>query len=138
MKRAPTLFDPPPAKRPVPFSFVLDALDAIEVTTRPMFGCTALYHGEKYLMILRDKGDADSGVWLGTTRAHHASLRAELPSLRDIAIFGPKGSKWQNLPADGERFEEEVLAACELVLQGDPRIGVIPTKRAKPSKKSAR
>lgn len=70
-------------------------------------------------------------MWVGTQREHHASLRAELPSLRDIAIFGEGPTKWQNLPADAEGFEDEVLAVCAMVLRGDPRIGVIPKARKK-------
>lgn len=129
MKRDPSLFEPRDARKRVPFAFVLDALGELEITTRPMFGCTALYHGERYLMVLRDKGDADSGVWLGTTHEHHASLHADLPSLRSIGLFGTAESKWRNIPVDGDRFEDEVLSACEMVLRGDPRIGVIPPKK---------
>lgn len=129
MKRDPSLFEPRDARRRVPFAFVLEALADLDITTRPMFGCTALYDGERCLMVLRDKGDGDSGVWLGTTHEHHASLRAELPSLRSIDLFGTAESKWRNIPVDSDSFEDEALAACELVLRRDPRIGVIAAKR---------
>lgn len=137
MKGEPGLFDTRKTRRPVPFEFVLDALAEMDISTRSMFGCTAIYHGEKYLMALRDKGDSDSGVWLGTTPEHHASLRAELPSLRSIALFGTAESSWQNLPADSDSFEEEVLAACAMVLRGDPRIGKIPEKKRVKAKAKA-
>jgi hypothetical protein len=115
------------AAKKVPFAFVLDELDALAPSTRPMFGCTAVYVGPRIVLILRDgRGEADDGVWIATTAEHHASLRAELPSMRSIAVFGPGVSGWQVLPASGDDFEAEVLRACELVRRGDPRVGKIP------------
>lgn len=122
----------PRAKKAPPFPFVLDALASLAPTCRPMFGCTAVYVGPRIVLILRQRGDADDGVWVATTHAHHASLRAELPSLRSIAVFGAVESAWQNLPADGARFEDEVMRACALVCAGDGRVGRLPAgkKRA--------
>ena len=127
-----TLF---PAKRrkPIPHAFVLDALAALSPVTRPMFGCLAIYVGEKIVLILRDKRDqtADNGVWLATTTEHHQSLRREFPSMRSIQVLGKKVTGWQVLPADAEDFEQAALHACDLVLAGDPRIGKVPgTRRA--------
>ena len=51
--------------------------------------------------------------------------------MRTIALFGGAESEWQNLPADGESFEEEVMKACAFILRGDPRIGKIPKRRVK-------
>jgi hypothetical protein len=122
------------APKKVPFAFVLDELEALSPTTRPMFGCTAVYVGPRIVLILRDKqGSADDGVWIATTAEHHASLRAELPSIRSITVFGPGESGWQVIPAGAESFEEEALRACELVRRGDPRVGKLP----KPKRKSA-
>jgi hypothetical protein len=115
----------------VAFEFVLDALAPLSPTTRPMFGCTAVYVGERIVMILRKKeGDAhDSGVWLATVESNHASLREELPSMRSIAVFGTGVTGWQNLPEADEDFEEAVLRACALVRAGDPRIGKVPARK---------
>ena len=128
-------------KRQQPFAFVLDELDALEPSTRPMFGCTAIYLGERIIAVLRERPTAtdDNGVWLATTREHHESLRAELPSLRSIGVLAGGGvTGWQNLPADGADFEDEVLRACALVRAGDPRIGKIPKRRTPSPKKPAR
>lgn len=83
---------PPPAKalfavkraKSVPFPFVLDALEPLGPTTRPMFGCLAVYVEDRIVLALRDKPEPahDNGVWLATFAEHHASLRGELPSLR--------------------------------------------------------
>lgn len=118
---------------PIPFSMVLDELAPLAPWTRPMFGCTAVYVGDKIVFILRERpsSPADNGVWLATTKEFHASLRAILPSLRSIEVLGAAVTGWQVLPAASEGFEEAVLLACGLVLAGDPRIGKIPKAKAK-------
>lgn len=129
-------------KKKIPFDFVLTELESLEPTTNPMFGCTAVYVEEKIVLVLRDRPShpEDNGVWLATTREHHASLRKELPSLRSIGVLaGGAETGWQILPAEEESFEEEVLHACALVLRSDPRIGKIPKakKPRSPMKKKA-
>jgi hypothetical protein len=71
-----------------PHEFVLDAISALAPETRSMFGCLAVYVGEKIVLILRDKRDqtADNGVWLATTEQHHSSLRREFPNMRSIQV----------------------------------------------------
>lgn len=114
-----------------PHEFVLDALAPMSPTTRPMFGCLAVYIEEKIVMILRSRGDspADNGAWLATTAEHHASLRRELPRMRSIRLFGREATHWQVLPADAPDFEEMALRACALIRARDPRIGKIPKRR---------
>ena len=118
-------------KKKVPFEFVLDELANLEPWTRPMFGCTAVYVGERIVFILRDKNkkDADDGVWVATTKQHHSSLRRELPNLRSIRVLGAGVTGWQILPVDAADFEESVRMACALVRAGDARIGKVPQPR---------
>ncbi len=120
-------------RRRVPHEFVLDALASLSLRTNPMFGCLAVYAGDKIMVILRDKREktADNGVWLATTEEHHESLRREFPHMRSIGVLGNKVTGWQLLPADAPDFEEAALRACELILAGDPRIGKIPGARRK-------
>ena len=124
----------PRPRKPVPHEFVLDALTAVSPRTNPMFGCLAVYVGNKIVLILRDKSPgktgmaADNGVWLATTEAHHKSLRQVFPSMRSIKAFG-ENTGWQVLPADSPDFEEAALRACELIVAGDPRIGKVPKSR---------
>ena len=129
-------------RKAVPHEFVLDAIAAIAPATRSMFGCLAVYVGEKIVLILRDRrdGTADNGVWLATIQEHHESLRRQFPNMRSIQLFGKKVTDWQVLPADAPDFEEAALVACELIVAGDPRIGKVParSKRAKTPKKTAR
>ena len=69
-------------RKAVPYAFVLDALADLPTETRTMFGCLAVYLGDKIVLILRDRRDppADNGVWLATTEEHHQSLAREFPS----------------------------------------------------------
>ena len=127
-------YDRPFAVKPrkaVPHAFVLEAVSALSPRTRPMFGCLAIYVGDKIVLILRDKpGESgDNGVWLATTVEHHESLRREFPSMRSIRVLGKKVTGWQVLPADAPDFEEAALRACELVIARDPRIGKVPGVR---------
>lgn len=118
-------------RKNVPHEFVLEAIASLSPMTRPMFGCLAIYVGEKIVLILRDKPkfEADNGVWLATTQEHHASLQREFPNMRSIGVLGAKVTGWQILPSDAPDFEESALRACELVLAGDERIGKIPGTR---------
>ncbi len=121
----------PRQRKPVPHEFVLDALLPVSPTTRPMFGCIAVYVGEKIVLCLRDKptSPADNGVWLATTQDHHASLRLEFRNMRSIQLLGKSVTGWQLLPSDAVDFESSVLRACELIVARDPRIGKIPKGR---------
>jgi hypothetical protein len=96
-----------------------------------MFGCLAVYVGEKIVLMLRNKTTEiqDNGVWIATTEEHHASLRREFPRMRSIQLFGGKISGWQVLPVDEPDFETAALRASELVLKQDPRIGKVPKAR---------
>lgn len=124
-------------KKPIPFDFVLEMLQALHPVTRPMFGAYAVYVLGKIVLILREKDTyrADNGVWLCTTREHHESLSKEFQSIRSIGLFessGPTG--WQNLPSESEFFESDVEKACGLILSGDPRIGKYPKIKSRREK----
>jgi hypothetical protein len=127
-------------RKPVPHEFVLDAIAELSPMTRPMFGCTAIYIGEKIVLILREKPTygGDNGVWLATTEEHHESLRRDFPSMRSIQLLGKKITGWQVLPSQSPDFEQAAMRACELVLAGDPRIGKVPKSRQARKSKPAR
>ena len=98
-----------------------------------MFGCHALYVGEKIILILRERKDhtEDNGVWIATSSEHHASLKKEFPSLRSIQVLGEKETEWQNISAGADDFESSVIRICELIKKGDKRIGKIPKRKKK-------
>jgi hypothetical protein len=132
---APSEALPSVKRKPIPHEFVLEALAPLSPHTRIMFGCLAIYVGEKIVLCLRDKPTAtdDNGVWLATTAAHHESLRRELPSLRSIGVLGKDVTNWQILPAESPHFEQEAMHACDLILARDPRIGKVPKPRSSKS-----
>ncbi len=80
-------------KKKLPFQFVLDELEPLAPLVKPMFGCHAVYVGEKLVLFLCERESlldpqkvADQqGVWLATTREAYASLAAEFPSARKAA-----------------------------------------------------
>lgn len=115
----------------VAFDFVLDHLEPLSPRVRPMFGCHAIYLGEKMVLITRKRENDghDNGVWIATAIEHHASLKEVFPSMRPIRLFGTKPSAWQNIPEEADDFEESVLTACDLILKNDPRIGKIPVRK---------
>jgi hypothetical protein len=133
-------------RKPIPFEFVLDVLVSLSPSTRPMFGCLAVYVKEKIVLILRDKPNTpdkkpsgknaqrDNGVWLCTTVEHHQSLRRDFPDMRSIHVLGKGVTGWQVLPSSAPGFEEAALRACDLIIAGDPRIGKITGAR-KPKRK---
>jgi hypothetical protein len=122
---------PVKTRKPAPYAFVLDALSELPIETRSMFGCLAVYLGDKILLMLREKQKQmeDNGVWLATTKDHHQALLREFPHMRSIQLLGKEVTGWQILPADAPDFESAALRACELILARDPRIGKVPKGR---------
>src|ERR1043166_5697556 len=105
-------------RKPVPHEFVLDALASLSPETRPMFGCLAIYVGNKIVGVLRDKRDEtadDDGMWLATTVDHQKSLKQDFPSMRSIRVLGKKVTGWKVLPADAADFEVSALRPGEFV-----------------------
>jgi hypothetical protein len=127
-------------RKAIPHAFVLEALSTLSPWTRPMFGCLAVYVGEKIVLILRDKPgkSTDNGVWLATTREHHQSLQQEFPNMRSIQALGKTVTGWQILPAESPDFEEAAQRACELILARDPRIGKVPGAKSRRATKGRR
>jgi hypothetical protein len=124
--------------RRIPFDFVLERLEKLDYTVKPMFGCYAIYISNKMVLMLRKK-DAetiDNGVWVATKKEHHESLIKLFPSMRSVDLLGGPGAAWRIIPEDADDFEESVMGVCNLILKNDERIGKIPKgKKARKSKK---
>jgi hypothetical protein len=125
----------PAIKKKLPFQFVLDELEPLTPLIKPMFGCYAVYVGEKLVLFLCDseKWDAQRGLWLPTTPELYASLAADFSTARVLALDPAQAklnkSPWLLLPAGVPEFEGQALRACELILQRDPRIGRVPKQK---------
>jgi len=139
MKRARTdILAPAKRQHGLAYPFVLDALDEHDPTTRPMFGSTAVYLGERVLFILRKKGDSDDGVWVAFDEDREADALAALPNLAKITRL-PNVRCWRKLAENSANFEDDVLEACRLGGLPDGPLGKIPirqkAKRLQESKK---
>ena len=117
----------------VPFQFAIDYLYALNPIVKPMFGCHAVYIGNKIVLILRNKKDEklDNGVWIATTLEHHQSLKKDFPGMRSISVLGSSVTGWQLLPLEADDFESSVIKACDFILKNDVRIGKIPLPKKK-------
>ena len=121
-------------KKKIPFDFVLDELAALQPRVRAMFGCYAIYIGEKIVLLLRNRDDDHpeiNGIWIATSHEHHASLKKDFPSMKSIRIFAHKNSEssWQMISVDEDDFESSAMKLCGMILRRDEKIGTIPKKK---------
>ena len=119
-------------RKPVPFEFVLEAIEPCAPYVRPMFGWYSVYVGELLVLCLWDRADrpAKQGVWVATVPEHRESLASEFPSHRVArTVDGRPVPRWVLLPSDHPGFEADALRAAELVVAKDPRVGHVPLSR---------
>ena len=124
---------------PLPFPFVVDELLPLRPTIRRAFGFTYLYLGDLLLCALRDsvKKPASNGMWLFTTREHVDQLGNEFPGLSRRYLWRSKDNAWVILPSKLEEFENYAFQACEMIINGDRRIGRLSRGRVtRPTKGS--
>lgn len=114
-----------PHKNNFPFPFVLDELMPIRPTIKRAFGFVYLYLDEVLLCGLRDsaKRPGSNGIWLFTTTEHLESLSREFPNLPRRCLWRSGKNAWIVLASRLEYFEEYAFKTCELILNGDRRIG---------------
>lgn len=132
------------AKAPVAHSFILETLQdsriANQIRVNPMFGCHAIYVGEKIVLMTRQReaSPRDNGMWVIVNPDHNAQVRAEFPALRPIELFesGKEGTpSWLCLPEDSENFESDALAIVEHVIRRDERFGKVPISAKRKAKR---
>lgn len=117
-------------KRRSPFQFVLDELQPVRPEIKQMFGFTYVYLDTKLLLSLRNsvKQPGFNGVWLYTEAEHIESLRREFPLLPRRCFWRSGKNGWVILASKGEGFEEYAFRACEMILNGDHRVGRVSRK----------
>ncbi len=110
-----------------PFPFILEELAPIRPKVKRMFGFTYVYLDDKLLCALRNslKQPGSNGVWLFTTIEDLESLGREFPDLSRRYHWRSRSGNnaWIILAVRLENFEEYAFKACELMLNGDRRIG---------------
>ena len=109
----------------IPFSFVLEELEPIRPRVTRAFGFTYVYLDERLLCGLRQatKLPSCNGLWLFTTTEHIDSLGHEFPELPRRYLWRSGKKAWVILASRFEFFEEYAFKACELMLNGDRRVG---------------
>jgi hypothetical protein len=114
-------------KASIPFPFVMEELMSIRPTIKNVFGFTYFYLDDKLLCALRDstKQSGSNGMWLFTTTEDVESLAREFPQLSRRYLWRSGKNAWVILPSRLAEFEEYAFKACELILNGDRRIGRI-------------
>ncbi|HEX6728663.1 MAG TPA: hypothetical protein VF074_01575 [Pyrinomonadaceae bacterium] len=114
-----------PNKTRFPFPFVLDELMPLRPIVKRAFGFTYIYLDEVLLCGLRDsvQKPATNGIWLFTTSEHVESLLQEFPGLPRRCLWRSGKNAWIILASRLEYFEEYAFKTCELILNGDRRIG---------------
>lgn len=106
-----------------------------------MFGCHAIYVDHKIMFVTRRKPvhNNSNGIWIATSHEHHESLKKDFPSLESVHVLndGKGETSWRLLHEDAEDFETSAIRLCELIKEGDERIGKIPKPKKKRSGKTA-
>ena len=112
-------------QKQMPFPFVLEELAPLRPTIKRMFGFTHVYLDDRLLCSLRDsvKQTGTNGMWLYTTSEHAENLAHEFPNLSRRQLWRSGKNAWIVLASRLEDFEEYAFRACELILNGDRRIG---------------
>lgn len=111
---------------------MIDELASIRPTIKHAFGFTYVYLDDRLLCGLRDskKQSGSNGIWLFTTVEYSESLILEFPQLSRRYLWRSGKNAWIILPSRLGEFEEYALKACELILDGDRRIGRLSRGRA--------
>lgn len=97
---------------------------------RSMFGAKAAYLDGKLMLCFCAGDEPWRGLLVCTGREHHAGLRADHPILAPHPIL----PKWLYLPEAADEFERTAHRLVALALRRDPRIGVSPRPRLRPSR----
>ena len=96
-------------------------------------GRTIMLHGKHHLF-LTTQDEPWQGVLVCTSHEHHASLRAEFPSLIPHPVLG----KWLYLSESTDTFERDARRLVQRVRAGDPRFGILPSPKKKRRAKKIR
>ncbi|NIQ39781.1 MAG: hypothetical protein GTN81_14515 [Proteobacteria bacterium] len=93
---------------------------------KSMFGCRRCYlQGRLILVLASRKQEPWQGLLILTAKEHHLSLLRQFPELTVHPVMG----KWLYLPESLEDFEDLASTIVDLIVQNDPRIGVVPKSK---------
>lgn len=110
----------------MPFDYLLNDLPK-SVIVKPAVGMFYLYFSGKIVLIFRQtkKNRQHNGIWIATQKAHHASLKAEVPAITDFELEEGFDTNWLLLSERHDDFETAAVQICSLVAAKDERIGKV-------------
>ena len=109
----------------------MEELTPLRPTLTRAFGFTYVYLDDVLLCGLRNstKQLGSNGVWLFSTTEHVDNLAREFPGLSRRYVWKSGKNAWIILASRLEHFEEYAFKACEMMLDGDRRIGRLSRTR---------
>lgn len=96
---------------------------------KPMFGGKSLYLDGNLMLYFSAKEEPWRGMLVCTEREHHPALQKEFPTLVPHSVL----PKWLYLSEDSDNFERAAVQLVTLARCRDPRIGVVPKPKKRPS-----
>jgi hypothetical protein len=109
----------------VPYDFVLKELYPLRPKIKKMLGGYILKADKKMILFLREKDEQIefNGVFVATEPEHFAALQAEIHSSKMVFDFDGTKDSWIFISEDLDDFEQKVKKACEMIKNGDERMG---------------
>jgi hypothetical protein len=91
---------------------------------------------ELFILLIREREKLPeyNGIWIATATEYLQSLRKEFPVLSEKSFIASGKKGWIFIPTLSESFDECSLKACDLILNGDKRIGRITKGRRSKNK----
>lgn len=109
----------------IPFDFILKELYPIRPKIKKMLGGYSLQLGKKILLFLRDNDQQIefNGVFVATEPQFFDALQNEIHTSKMIFDFDGAKDSWIFISEDLDQFEQKVKKACEMIRNGDERLG---------------
>lgn len=118
-------------KTQFPFDFILNHLPR-NIIVQPAIGMFYIYWNKKIVLIARQtkKNPQHNGLWIPSSREHHASLKQEIPAITDFVFDEGQeiDSAWLLLNDQHNDFENAATTLCDLITYRDIRIGRVTNK----------
>jgi hypothetical protein len=124
-----------------PFSFLLEHLLPVNPKVKSVYGSEMICEGDKmiFFLVKKEKKSETSGVGIVTRNEHHSSLVRQFPSAETFPeeSTSTEINEWLFIPADAPDFQTSLITACELVVEGDSRLGRFPENHVRTSAEAA-
>lgn len=109
----------------IPYSFVLQALYPLRPTVQKMLGAYGVYLENKLIMFLRDRENQPefNGIFIATQPQYFLELQQQIHASKMKFDLDGSADSWLFISEDLDDFKDKVIKACEMIKNGDERIG---------------